>query len=261
MSKLKRRKTALEEIKSEQQFRIRDQTESLRIPDAALHRRAAGSPAGGGSSCWTSSDLSDVEKLWMKTLQALCPEVPARDSALCVPRLPQLSTKQEEECERRWCSLDEDVIPFPNPLAPDPLPCSAPFPSSPALQNRAGCVPVRRASSDSPGEGSERSGVSESDSEQDPNTAAAGKHGSGPGHSGPECEGEAGTLDYSEIKSGLDPEMDNEAGTSGRGLGSDGLRLECCPMCLMPFPARFSQMECDGHLAQCLSEMNADMMW
>ncbi|KAB5567049.1 hypothetical protein PHYPO_G00228360 [Pangasianodon hypophthalmus] len=92
MSKLKRRKTALEEIKSEQQFRIRDQTESLRIPDAALHRRAAGSPAGGGSSCWTSSDLSDVEKLWMKTLQALCPEVPARDSALCVPRLPQLST-------------------------------------------------------------------------------------------------------------------------------------------------------------------------
>ncbi|XP_066500990.1 uncharacterized protein si:ch73-70k4.1 [Hoplias malabaricus] len=50
---------------------------------------------------------------------------------------------------------------------------------------------------------------------------------------------------------------------SGSGLGS-GLSqctLECCPMCLMPFPARFSQMECDGHLAQCLSEMNSDIVW
>ncbi|MCJ8734560.1 hypothetical protein PDJAM_G00236860 [Pangasius djambal] len=248
MSKLKRRKTAVEEIKSEQQFRIKDQNESLRIPDAALHRRAAGSPAGGGSSCWTSSDLSDVEKLWMKTLQALCPQVSAPDSALCVPRLPQLSTKQEEECERRWCSLDEDVIPFPNPL-----PHSSPFPSSPDLQNRAGRVPVRSTSSH------ERSGVSES--EQEANGAAAGKPGSGPEHSGPECEGEAGTLDNSEIKSGSDPEGDDEARTSERGSGSDRLRLECCPMCLMPFPAQFSQMECDGHLAQCLSEMNADVMW
>ncbi|XP_056628342.1 uncharacterized protein si:ch73-70k4.1 [Triplophysa dalaica] len=37
--------------------------------------------------------------------------------------------------------------------------------------------------------------------------------------------------------------------------------LECCPMCLMAFPAGFSQMECDGHLAQCLSEMHEDIVW
>lgn len=28
-----------------------------------------------------------------------------------------------------------------------------------------------------------------------------------------------------------------------------------------PWLSRFTQMDCDGHLAQCLSEMNADMTW
>ncbi|XP_017323084.1 uncharacterized protein si:ch73-70k4.1 isoform X1 [Ictalurus punctatus] len=274
MSKLKRRKTAAEEIKPEPQVRIKDQNESLRIPDAALHRRAEGSPAGGGSSCWTSSDLSDVEKLWMKTLQALCPRFPARDTTLRVPHLPQISMKEERPCERRWCSLDEDVIPFPDPLAPYPIPHSAPFPLSPVsalhLQDRTGRIPIHRAQN-SHSQGNDGSDVSEC--EQDANRVTAGKSGSGSERSGAEPEAEAGaeTLDSSEIKSkavpglgkksGSEPEIDNEAGTSGRGPRSDGLRLECCPMCLTLFPAGFSQMECDAHLAQCLSEMNVDVVW
>ncbi|XP_036435554.1 uncharacterized protein si:ch73-70k4.1 [Colossoma macropomum] len=61
----------------------------------------------------------------------------------------------------------------------------------------------------------------------------------------------------------LENNSECRAGTSRGGSGS-GLaepKLECCPMCLMPFPAGFSQMECDGHLAQCLSEMNTDVVW
>ncbi|XP_017537289.1 uncharacterized protein si:ch73-70k4.1 [Pygocentrus nattereri] len=61
----------------------------------------------------------------------------------------------------------------------------------------------------------------------------------------------------------LENNSECKAGTSRGGSGS-GLaepKLECCPMCLMPFPAGFSQMECDCHLAQCLSEMNADVVW
>ncbi|XP_028848441.1 forkhead box protein C1 isoform X2 [Denticeps clupeoides] len=60
-------------------------------------------------------------------------------------------------------------------------------------------------------------------------------------------------------------------GDGGEGAGSQSARgggapgriggLDCCPMCLMPFPAGFSQMDCDGHLAQCLSDMNTDMVW
>ncbi|MED6235693.1 hypothetical protein ATANTOWER_031849 [Ataeniobius toweri] len=37
--------------------------------------------------------------------------------------------------------------------------------------------------------------------------------------------------------------------------------LQSCPMCLQGFPAGFTQMERDSHLAQCLSEMNVDMTW
>ncbi|XP_026010948.1 uncharacterized protein si:ch73-70k4.1 isoform X3 [Maylandia zebra] len=48
----------------------------------------------------------------------------------------------------------------------------------------------------------------------------------------------------------------------GRGAdGGAGGGLQSCPMCLQVFPAGFTQMDCDGHLAHCLSEMNVDMTW
>ncbi|KAL7884448.1 hypothetical protein AOLI_G00072180 [Acnodon oligacanthus] len=61
----------------------------------------------------------------------------------------------------------------------------------------------------------------------------------------------------------LENDSECKAGTSrgGSGSGVAEPKLECCPMCLMLFPAGFSQMECDGHLAQCLSERNADIVW
>ncbi|KAJ8388098.1 hypothetical protein AAFF_G00147160 [Aldrovandia affinis] len=37
--------------------------------------------------------------------------------------------------------------------------------------------------------------------------------------------------------------------------------MESCPMCLLPFPRGFTQMECDSHLATCLSEMSEDITW
>ncbi|XP_026125088.1 putative per-hexamer repeat protein 5 isoform X2 [Carassius auratus] len=66
---------------------------------------------------------------------------------------------------------------------------------------------------------------------------------------------------------GTTSEAEGSRAASGSGLGTTsgtegaGSGLECCPMCLMPFPAGFTQMQCDGHLAQCLSEMNEDIIW
>ncbi|KAM5140783.1 Fanconi anemia core complex-associated protein 20 isoform 2-T2 [Mantella aurantiaca] len=37
--------------------------------------------------------------------------------------------------------------------------------------------------------------------------------------------------------------------------------LENCPICLMPFPKQFSQLDIDSHLAQCLSETTVDVVW
>lgn len=64
--------------------------------------------------------------------------------------------------------------------------------------------------------------------------------------------------------SGLKTTKSPEGSESGLETKSGAERrseLECCPMCLMPFPAGFTQMECDGHLAQCLSEMHDEIIW
>ncbi|KAK6303160.1 hypothetical protein J4Q44_G00256140 [Coregonus suidteri] len=45
------------------------------------------------------------------------------------------------------------------------------------------------------------------------------------------------------------------------GKGGGGWAMQSCPMCLVPFPAGFTQMDCDSHLAKCLSEMTVDMTW
>ncbi|XP_078094896.1 uncharacterized protein LOC144509860 [Mustelus asterias] len=39
------------------------------------------------------------------------------------------------------------------------------------------------------------------------------------------------------------------------------LDLESCPMCLVPFPAGFTVLEVDSHLAKCLSESTEDVIW
>ncbi|XP_051525279.1 keratin, type I cytoskeletal 9 [Myxocyprinus asiaticus] len=93
--------------------------------------------------------------------------------------------------------------------------------------------------------------------------SAAGGSGSGLGAKSGGLQTKSG--------SGLSWGTQSEGGGSGSGLGvkseagaseeGSGSGLECCPMCLMPFHAGFSQMECDAHLAQCLSEMNEDIAW
>ncbi|XP_010891531.1 translation initiation factor IF-2 [Esox lucius] len=42
--------------------------------------------------------------------------------------------------------------------------------------------------------------------------------------------------------------------------GGEGVP-QSCPMCLVPFPAGLTQMDCDAHLAKCLSEMTVDITW
>ncbi|XP_063032770.1 Fanconi anemia core complex-associated protein 20 [Melospiza melodia melodia] len=37
--------------------------------------------------------------------------------------------------------------------------------------------------------------------------------------------------------------------------------LDSCPMCLMQFSGRLSQLDMDGHLARCLSESADDVLW
>ncbi|KAJ8257699.1 hypothetical protein GJAV_G00188740 [Gymnothorax javanicus] len=50
--------------------------------------------------------------------------------------------------------------------------------------------------------------------------------------------------------------------SAGRTTASvDPPAMENCPMCLLPFPPGFTQMESDSHLAKCLSEISEDITW
>ncbi|XP_048064708.1 fibroin heavy chain isoform X3 [Megalobrama amblycephala] len=85
------------------------------------------------------------------------------------------------------------------------------------------------------------------------------KSGAGQGaKSGLEGSGSGLERNSEAVGSGLG--QGKKSGPEGSGAVS-GSGLECCPMCLMSFPEGFTQMECDGHLAQCLSEMHDDIIW
>lgn len=58
-----------------------------------------------------------------------------------------------------------------------------------------------------------------------------------------------------------------ESGRTGETLRTEASRvmteglMSSCPMCLLVFPLGFTQLDRDGHLAQCLSEVNMDVTW
>ncbi|XP_056319826.1 uncharacterized protein si:ch73-70k4.1 [Danio aesculapii] len=85
--------------------------------------------------------------------------------------------------------------------------------------------------------------------------AKSGLGGSGLGHGA-----NSGTIGSGAGLETRSPEG-SESGSETKSGAERRSELECCPMCLMPFPAGFTQMECDGHLAQCLSEMHDDIIW
>ncbi|XP_072210120.1 Fanconi anemia core complex-associated protein 20 [Excalfactoria chinensis] len=54
----------------------------------------------------------------------------------------------------------------------------------------------------------------------------------------------------------------NESCKENSGQESEGSSaLDSCPMCLIRFSGRLSQLDIDGHLARCLSESTDDIMW
>ncbi|XP_029433754.1 Fanconi anemia core complex-associated protein 20 isoform X2 [Rhinatrema bivittatum] len=56
------------------------------------------------------------------------------------------------------------------------------------------------------------------------------------------------------------------AGTTAKGGGSERVTevtasLQSCPMCLVQFTERLTQLDMDSHLAKCLSESTEDILW
>ncbi|KAI2661806.1 Trophinin [Labeo rohita] len=146
MSKLKRKKSSIEESRCERQSRNKKSNDSLsEVQDSSC---STTSNVTGRTRWWESSDLSDAERLWALTLRAFCPSLQS-DQEERIPQLPPPSSTKTlvQVSDWRWCSADEDVNPPPDLPAPSFLATppqvngfSAP-PQPPAEENTGESVP------------------------------------------------------------------------------------------------------------------------
>ncbi|KAG5282505.1 hypothetical protein AALO_G00056750 [Alosa alosa] len=329
VSKLKRRKTSLEECKSEQPHRTvpRESMGSfLALQEQRPScNRAAYCPSGVVQDVqdWWAQPGLPPERLWALTLQAFSAQPPEPSATEQLPELPSPHTQtcaRVKPAEWRWCCLGDEVGALPErPTVAQRVPASAAS-SAASPRARAGqegeedeeevdggrrsgpvTVPTEASQRWSQGGGRGRRGIAAATSRPAASSAsslaaatdarakgwresAAGTaatatagvtldafFGGGGGRGGGRGGGGGGQGKEEGIKrrptdqrSGTQAPPTPSPGQQGAsaGAGGAGVRgLECCPMCLMPFPAGFTQMDCDGHLAQCLSEMNTDMVW
>ncbi|KAM4563636.1 uncharacterized protein PAE49_011657 isoform 2-T2 [Odontesthes bonariensis] len=269
-SKLKRKKLSVKELNSEKT----DGGTAKRNDSTFSHSTGTGNSEGSAlpaaAAWWNTPRPPAVESLWAFALKSALPYLEEQRWDL-VPDLPlpPAAPPSLKSDELRWCDLCGEVGPFPGssrslgssqrdllvqtkPAAdpPDSPECPDPQTASPpALLSRTQRPSVHRWEEEEEEEEEEAAAASSS--------AAAGRSSVGGQRK------EAGPLSRQLLTQWLKasarsppPGEREEEQRSGAGA-----RLHSCPMCLQMFPAGFTQMDCDGHLAQCLSETNVDVTW
>ncbi|XP_041802488.1 uncharacterized protein si:ch73-70k4.1 [Chelmon rostratus] len=238
---------------------------------------------------WNREQLPAVESLWALTLKSAL----LYQHCDLVPDLPHPSTARPTlKLDERWCDLSEEVAPFPEPSPPSPRTSLSPDPLrlSPSLQDLlaqtepAPDPPDKQLSSQSK-QSHNGKATSLQTLRRRPQPSLHSWEGAassaGPPGVGGEEERKAGEqgketgtvsrqlltnqVSVSDRQKQAENKEEVEAQRSARGggeaAGGGGGGLQSCPMCLLVFPAGFTQMDCDGHLAQCLSEVNVDVTW
>ncbi|KAI3357665.1 hypothetical protein L3Q82_015518, partial [Scortum barcoo] len=221
---------------------------------------------------WNREQLPAVEGLWALSLKSAVPYLEKQLWDL-LPDLPHPSAARPTALkldDQRWCDLSEEVPPFPEPS-------QRTSPSPDLLQqdvSRPGSDPPDRQLSSHSRQSLDGRKTSLQTRNESPRpslhswegaAAPAGLSGVG-GEQGRKEEEPVGRQRESDNRASENQEevmeVEEEVQRSVRGDGGPGgAVLESCPMCLMVFPAGFTQMDCDAHLAQCLSEVNVDVTW
>ncbi|XP_075902080.1 uncharacterized protein LOC142901449 [Nelusetta ayraudi] len=273
-SKLKRRKLSAEG----KQLKIASSGTQNRSHSALFCSRESAQPrrcvSPAVAEWWSREQLTSVETLWALTLQSALPHQEEQQWQL-VPQLPPCSSASRRPPrlapdELRWCDLSEEVAPFPEPVPALLRTSSGPNPSS----SSSSLEPALSAQTPP-----ETAAPSDARAHQEEETTAPGRLLEGPQPFLPDrgrqptsasctaanSQGSAEDAAQSEevvVKAGgpVGREVCRDGAAAGGRAGGGG-GLQSCPMCLLEFPAGFSQMECDGHLAQCLSEVNVDVTW
>ncbi|XP_034027786.1 uncharacterized protein si:ch73-70k4.1 [Thalassophryne amazonica] len=241
---------------------------------------------------WNREPLPAVESLWALTVKSALPYLdsqswdPVPDLPEPPPSEPAVQTLNEE-----WFDLSNEVPPFPEfavPFSPSPgpTPCTGPLGlnfchQEIPVQKKSVSVNLEREVSSHSGQMSDfnnqplqvpvkncpqsLSSWVEEASMLEPSRGREEEKGEKEGSRQttlvhrPHLHNQRKASDNPVL---LEEERDIEGLEKVHSNGSpEEGGLQRCPMCLLVFPVGFSQMECDGHLAQCLSEMNVDMTW
>ncbi|KAG7224271.1 hypothetical protein INR49_000514 [Caranx melampygus] len=294
-SKLKRKKSCVEKQNPEVSSRdtVFRGRSALFPGDMTADSGGAAVPA---AAWWTGQPPPAVESLWALTLTSALPYLESQHWDL-VPDLPQPSTARPTVLkldDQQWCDLREEVAPFPEPSV-----LWSTGPVGLVLSERAPLAQSNLAAHTCGGQSSSHSRQSPDGKPASPRYLAKGRrlslHSREEEASSAGCsrvKGEEGAkgeeeedeeeedgpvnrqhltnqVKVSDSRLPLQEEgrrkeeavKDKEEEDVQGSVRGGGERLQCCPMCLLVFPAGFTQMDCDGHLAQCLSEMNVDMTW
>ncbi|XP_035512914.1 uncharacterized protein si:ch73-70k4.1 [Morone saxatilis] len=275
--KLKRKKSSVEDLQPELSSRG-----PLNNSCTTMFSGAAGRSVVAAAVWWNRQQLPAVESLWALTLKAAL----ENQHWDMVPDLPHPSTVRPTALrldDLRWCDLSEEVLPFPIPSPPPRRTSSSPDPLRLSFSQQDLSVKTKPV----PDPPDRRPSFHSKHSHNGKTTSLQALTEKSPFHS---WEGEASPVGPSSVRGGQQDketgpvnrqlltdqvtvsdrrvplqkkykkkeEVDREAGGGGGGGGGG---LKSCPMCLQEFPVGFTQMDCDGHLAQCLSEVNVDVTW
>nr|XP_026652572.1 Fanconi anemia core complex-associated protein 20 [Zonotrichia albicollis] len=162
-------------------------------------------------------------------------------------KLKSLSSTAEKTCRgtsrdeaRPACGADTEGVPE---LAVSPKPCEVPGHSSSAQPSALGPQQQHTGTAQS-----SRAGRREQGEEKPQIQTHQGELPAGEGTGVPAEKPQPRNAPESH-----EEKMENQSEASSA--------LDSCPMCLMQFSGRLSQLDIDGHLARCLSESADDVMW
>ncbi|XP_061543586.1 uncharacterized protein si:ch73-70k4.1 isoform X1 [Phycodurus eques] len=225
-----------------------------------------------GSPWWTKEHLPAAEALWALTLQSALPYLNEQHWEE-VPDLPHPSaaeTKSHVLDQQHWCDLNGKVPPFPEPSPVSQQSPHLQFASSKQTKARPETSDISLSSlfrqEHEANMVTIKSGYKK---DQAFPRAIAGpsrveeerlKHDEKRPTAQVSCFGSQ-PLDQKEgiIEEPMETEEGKEKKCSDTKRAEE--TLNSCPMCLHVFSVGASQMDRDGHLAQCLSDMNVDMRW
>ncbi|XP_076023233.1 uncharacterized protein LOC143013479 [Genypterus blacodes] len=278
--KLKKKKRSMEELNTE-------------TPQKSLTTRCHSDGSGVSAvSWWSREDLPAFDCLWALTLRSALPYLQSQHWSL-VPDLPHPSSAKPTSQtidEQHWCDLIKEVTPLPESSTRFPRPSPSPdlslssthqelpvrtkpLPNSPnsnqQVLSRYGGLSHKSKSTSSqsltkrlPHNTSEKQASLHSWAVRGPPSLRKKEE---KGQEQEEKLKRQSLTTHRNVSDSWVPlQWEGKKTVDRREADNCGKRreeLQTCPMCLIVFPVGFTQMDRDGHLAQCLSEMNADMTW